>query len=94
MDIFDALTLVGGLCLFLYGMNVMGQALERSAGGRLQSLLGRLTTNKFAGLFTGLGVTAVIQSSSATTVMVVGFVNSGLVTLKQAINVIMGNKSN
>ena len=90
MDIFDALTLVGGLCLFLYGMNVMGQALERSAGGRLQSLLGRLTTNKFAGLFTGLGVTAVIQSSSATTVMVVGFVNSGLMTLKQAINVIMG----
>ncbi len=90
MDIFDALTLVGGLCLFLFGMNVMGQALERRAGGKLQSLLSRLTTNKFAGLFTGLGVTSVIQSSSATTVMVVGFVNSGLMSLKQAINVIMG----
>lgn len=90
MDVFDALTLLGGLCLFLFGMNVMGQALERRAGGKLQSLLSRLTTNKFAGLFTGLGVTSVIQSSSATTVMVVGFVNSGLMTLKQAINVIMG----
>ncbi len=90
MTIFDALTLIGGLCLFLFGMNVMGQALERRAGGKLQSLLSRLTTNKLAGLFTGLGVTAVIQSSSATTVMVVGFVNSGLMTLKQAINVIMG----
>ncbi len=90
MTIFDALTLIGGLCLFLFGMNVMGQALERRAGGKLQSLLSRLTTNKLAGLLTGLGVTAVIQSSSATTVMVVGFVNSGLMTLKQAINVIMG----
>lgn len=90
MDIFDILTLIGGLCLFLFGMNLMGMALERRAGGKLQSLLGKLTTNKAAGLFTGLGVTAVIQSSSATTVMVVGFVNSGLMTLKQAINVIMG----
>ena len=90
MDIFDALNLVGGLCLFLFGMNVMGNALERRAGGKLESLLGRLTTGKIAGLLTGLGVTAVIQSSSATTVMVVGFVNSGLMTLRQAINVIMG----
>ncbi len=90
MTIFDALTLIGGLCLFLFGMNLMGQALERRAGGKLQSLLGKLTTNKMAGLFTGLGVTSVIQSSSATTVMVVGFVNSGLMTLRQAINVIMG----
>jgi phosphate:Na+ symporter len=90
MDIFDALTLVGGLCLFLFGMNVMGQALERRAGSGLRGLLGKLTTNKIAGLITGLGITAVIQSSSATTVMVVGFVNSGLMTLKQAINVIMG----
>lgn len=90
MDIFDILTLIGGLCLFLFGMNLMGMALERRAGGKLQSLLGKLTTNKAAGLFTGMGVTAVIQSSSATTVMVVGFVNSGLMTLKQAINVIMG----
>ena len=90
MDIFDALTLIGGLCLFLFGMNVMGEALERRAGNSLQSLLGRLTTGKLAGLFTGLAVTAVIQSSSATTVMVVGFVNSGLMNLSQAINVIMG----
>ena len=90
MDIFNALTLVGGLCLFLFGMSVMGQALERRAGAKLRSLLGKMTGNKLAGLLTGLGVTAVIQSSSATTVMVVGFVNSGLMTLKQAINVIMG----
>ena len=90
MNIFDVLTLVGGLCLFLFGMNVMGQALERRAGNSLRDLLGKLTTNRLAGLLTGLGVTAVIQSSSATTVMVVGFVNSGLMTLKQSINVIMG----
>ena len=90
MDLFDLLNLIGGLCLFLFGMNVMGQALERRAGNRLRDLLGKLTTNKLAGLLTGLGVTAIIQSSSATTVMVVGFVNSGLMTLKQAINVIMG----
>lgn len=90
MDIFDALTLIGGLCLFLFGMNIMGEALERRAGNKLQTLLGKLTTNKVAGLLTGLGVTSIIQSSSATTVMVVGFVNSGLMTLKQAINVIMG----
>ena len=90
MDLFDVLNLIGGLCLFLFGMNVMGQALERRAGNRLRDLLGKLTTNKLAGLLTGLGATAIIQSSSATTVMVVGFVNSGLMTLKQAINVIMG----
>lgn len=90
MDIFNVLTMIGGLCLFLFGMSVMGQALERRAGGKLQSLLGKMTTGKLAGLMTGLAVTAVIQSSSATTVMVVGFVNSGLMTLKQAINVIMG----
>lgn len=90
MDIFNVLTLIGGLSLFLFGMNLMGQALERRAGGNLRSLLCRLTTNKAAGLLSGLGITTVIQSSSATTVMVVGFVNSGLMTLKQAINVIMG----
>lgn len=90
MTIFDVLTMIGGLCLFLFGMNIMGQALERRAGGKLRDLLEKLTTNKIAGLLTGLGVTAVIQSSSATTVMVVGFVNSGLMTLKQSINVIMG----
>lgn len=90
MDIFNLLSLIGGLSLFLFGMNIMGQALERRAGGKLRFLLGRLTTGRIAGLLTGLGITAVIQSSSATTVMVVGFVNSGLMTLKQAINVIMG----
>lgn len=90
MDIFNVLTLAGGLSLFLFGMNVMGQALERRAGENLRSLLSKFTTNRAAGLLTGLGITAVIQSSSATTVMVVGFVNSGLMTLKQAINVIMG----
>lgn len=90
MDIFDFLTMIGGLCLFLFGMNIMGQALERRAGGKLRSVLSKLTTGKIAGLLTGMGVTAVIQSSSATTVMVVGFVNSGLMTLGQAINVIMG----
>ena len=90
MDIFSILNLIGGLSLFLFGMSLMGQALERRAGSRLKMLLGKLTTNRITGLTTGLGVTAVIQSSSATTVMVVGFVNSGLMTLRQAINVIMG----
>ncbi len=90
MDLFDVLTLVGGLCLFLFGMNIMGDSLEKSAGGSLKKLLGKLTGSKTAGFLTGMGVTAVIQSSSATTVMVVGFVNSGIMTLKQAINVIMG----
>ncbi len=87
---FQLLEMILGLCLFLFGMNLMGEALERRAGTALRSLLGKLTTNKLAGFLTGLGVTAVIQSSSATTVMVVGFVNSGLMTLKQAINVILG----
>ena len=90
MDLFNVLNLIGGLSLFLFGMTLMGQALERRAGNRLKALLGRMTTNRFVGLLTGLGVTAIIQSSSATTVMVVGFVNSGLMTLKQSINVIMG----
>ena len=90
MDIFKVLTMIGGLCLFLFGMNLMGQALERRAGGKLRTLLDKMTSNVFAGFLTGLGITAIIQSSSATTVMVVGFVNSGLMTLRQAINVIMG----
>ena len=90
MDIFDVLSLIGGLCLFLFGMQLMGESLERRAGGSLRTLLAKLTTGKVAGLFTGMGVTAVIQSSSASTVMVVGFVNSGLMSLAQAINVIMG----
>ena len=90
MTFYDALALIGGLCLFLFGMNIMGQALERRAGSSLRTLLRTLTTKKFAGWLTGLGVTAIIQSSSATTVMVVGFVNSGLMNLGQSINVIMG----
>ena len=90
MDIFDVLTMIWGLSLFLFGMNVMGEALERRAGSSLRSLLGKMTGSKLAGFLTGLGITAIIQSSSATTVMVVGFVNSGIMSLKQAINVIMG----
>ena len=69
MDLFDVLNLIGGLSLFLFGMTIMGQALERRAGNKLKALLGRMTTNRFAGLLTGLGVTAIIQSSSATTVV-------------------------
>ena len=91
MDIFNVLSLIGGLCLFLFGMSTMGDALERRAGGSLKKLLAKLTKNKFTGFLTGLGVTAVIQSSSATTVMVVGFVNSGVMTLRQSIAVIMGS---
>ena len=90
MTIFDGLSLLGGLCLFLFGMSLMGTGLEKRAGSGLKTILSRLTTGKMTGLLTGLAVTAVIQSSSATTVMVVGFVNSGLMTLRQAINVIMG----
>jgi len=90
MTIFDVLDLVGGLALFLFGMNIMGAALEKKAGGQLKSLLGKMTSNPFKGFLLGAGVTAVIQSSSATTVMVVGFVNSGIMTLRQAIGVIMG----
>lgn len=90
MNLFDVLTLIGGLSLFLFGMNIMGQALERKAGNKLKDLLAKMTNSKFKGFLTGLVITAVIQSSSATTVMVVGFVNSGLMTLRQAINVIMG----
>ncbi len=89
MTIFDVLTLIGGLCLFLFGMNVMGDGLERRAGNGLKALLGRLTGSRIKGFLTGLCVTAVVQSSSATTVMVVGFVNSKIMTLKQSIGVIM-----
>ena len=90
MTVFNGLSLLGGLCLFLFGMNLMGEALERRAGTGLRTVLGKMTSGKGAGLLTGLGVTAIIQSSSATTVMVVGFVNSGLMTLRQSIHVIMG----
>ena len=90
MDIFDVLWLVCGLCLFLYGMNVMGDALKKSAGNKLKIILGNLTSNPFKGFLLGLVVTSIIQSSSATTVMVVGFVNSGTMLLSQAVGVIMG----
>ena len=90
MTFFDVLTMIGGMSLFLFGMNVMGDALERRAGNSLRTLLGKLTTNRLLGLLTGLAVTGIIQSSAATTVMVVGFVNSSLMSLGQAINVIMG----
>ncbi len=90
MSIFNVFTLLGGLAFFLYGMNIMGDALERKAGSKLKSILANLTSNTFKGFLLGLVVTAVIQSSSATTVMVVGFVNSGIMTLHQAVGVIMG----
>ena len=89
--IFKIVTLLGGLSLFLFGMDVMGKALERQAGGKLQTILAKMSSNVFKGFLLGMGVTAVIQSSSATTVMVVGFVNSGIMTLKQAVGVIMGS---
>ncbi|HIX65582.1 MAG TPA: Na/Pi cotransporter family protein [Candidatus Anaerotruncus excrementipullorum] len=90
MQITDFLSLLGGLALFLYGMQMMGSGLEAAAGNKMKRILERLTTNRFMGVAVGAGITAVIQSSSATTVMVVGFVNSGLMTLQQAVWVIMG----
>ena len=90
MDIFDILSLIGGLALFLYGMNVMGASLEKKAGGQLKTILGKMTDNPAKGFLLGLIVTSIIQSSSATTVMVVGFVNSGIMTLHQAVGPIMG----
>lgn len=90
MDLFGILEMIGGLALFLFGMSLMGTGLEKSAGNKLKGLLERLTSKKLNGFLMGVAVTAIIQSSSATTVMVVGFVNSGIMTLKQAINIIMG----
>ncbi len=89
--IFNIVSLLGGLALFLFGMDTMGKALERQAGGKLQTILAKMSSNVFKGFLLGMAVTAVIQSSSATTVMVVGFVNSGIMTLKQAVGVIMGS---
>ena len=89
--VFKIISLLGGLSLFLFGMDVMGKSLERQAGGKLQTILAKMSSNVFKGFLLGLGVTAVIQSSSATTVMVVGFVNSGIMTLNQAVGVIMGS---
>ena len=91
MTVFNLFSLLGGLALFLFGMDIMGKALEKQAGGQLQKILSKLTDNPLKGFFLGLGVTAVIQSSSATTVMVVGFVNSGIMELHQAIGIIMGS---
>ena len=90
MSVFDILTMVGGLALFLYGMEVMGNGLSKASGGRMERILEKMTDNIFKAVLLGAGVTAVIQSSSATTVMVVGFVNSGIMKLSQAVGVIMG----
>ncbi len=90
MDLFDVLTMVGGLALFLYGMSLLGDGLSKASGGRMEKILEKLTSNPIKAVLLGAGVTAVIQSSSATTVMVVGFVNSGIMKLSQAVGIIMG----
>ena len=90
MDIFSILTMIGGLALFLYGMEVLGDGLKKASGGKLEMILEKLTSNKLMAVLLGAGVTAVIQSSAATTVMVVGFVNSGIMKLSQAVGVILG----
>ena len=90
MDIFGILTMIGGLALFLYGMDIMGEGLSKASGGKLERILEKLTSNPIKAVLLGAGVTAVIQSSSATTVMVVGFVNSGIMKLSQAVGIIMG----
>lgn len=90
MDFFDLLTMIGGLALFLYGMDVMGDGLAKTSGGKLEKILEKLTSSPIKAVLLGAGVTAVIQSSSATTVMVVGFVNSGIMKLSQAVGIIMG----
>ena len=90
MDIFSLLSMIGGLALFLYGMEVLGDGLKKASGGKLEHILEKLTSNKLMAVLLGAGVTAVIQSSSATTVMVVGFVNSGIMKLSQAVGVILG----
>ena len=90
MSFFDLLKMVGGLALFLYGMNLLGDGLSRASGGRLERILEKLTNNPLKAVLMGAVVTGVIQSSSATTVMVVGFVNSGIMSLKQAVGIIMG----
>ena len=90
MTFFDLLTLIGGLALFLYGMHAMGEGLSKLSGGSLEKILEKLTSNRLMAVLLGAGVTAVIQSSSATTVMVVGFVNSGIMKLQQAVGIIMG----
>ena len=90
MTIFDILAMVGGLALFLYGMHIMGEGLSKASGGRLETLLEKLTNKRIKAVLVGAGVTALIQSSSATTVMVVGFVNSGIMKLSQAVGIKIG----
>ena len=90
MGIGNILSLLGGLALFLYGMQMMSDGLEAAAGNRMKQILEKLTSNRILGVVVGAGITAIIQSSSATTVMVVGFVNSGMMTLRQAVWIIMG----
>ena len=90
MDIFGVLTMIGGLALFLYGMEVLGDGLKKASGGKLEMILEKLTSNKLMAVLLGAGVTAIIQSSSATTVMVVGFVSSGIMSLSRAVGVILG----
>ena len=90
MDFFSILAMIGGLALFLYGMDLLGEGLSKASGGRLEKILEKMTSNPIKAVLLGAGVTAVIQSSSATTVMVVGFVNSGIMKLQQAVGIIMG----
>ncbi|MCR4720075.1 MAG: Na/Pi symporter, partial [Firmicutes bacterium] len=90
MDFFSILTLFGGLAMFLYGMDIMGDGLKKLSGSKLEMILEKLTSNRIKGFLLGAGVTAVIQSSSTTTVMLVGFVNSGIMKLSQTISIIMG----
>ena len=89
-DVGMLFSFIGGLGMFLYGMNIMADGLQKSAGGKMQKLMGFLTKNRLMAILVGAGVTAIIQSSSATTVMVVGFVNAGMLELAQAVGVIMG----
>lgn len=90
MNIFSVLTMIGGLAMFLYGMDAMGDGLAKLSGGKLEQILEKLTSKRIMAVLLGIAVTAVIQSSSATTVMVVGFVNSGIMQLSQAVGIIMG----
>ena len=90
MNIFSVLTMIGGLAMFLYGMDAMGDGLAKLSGGKLEQILEKLTSKRIMAVLLGVAVTAVIQSSSATTVMVVGFVNSGIMQLSQAVGIIMG----
>ena len=90
MDIFSVIAFLGGLAFFLYGMSMLGDGLSRASGGKMEKILEKLTNNRIKAVLLGAGVTAVIQSSSATTVMVVGFVNAGIMKLNQAVGLIMG----